>query len=465
MLGWEFPPHISGGLGTACEGLTSGLARQGVDVTFVVPELFGGEKADNAELVDSHGRRTDTRGQLLISDDTESEDILTSFPARGGQIAVKRVPAMLQPYFTAQSFREYVTELQHVAREASSRGAQVRSDLKAIGLEASDEADYTKGAAQPLQPAANRKPGAHYTWDMFGEVSRYTARLTSLFAAESFDVIHAHDWMTFPAGVALKQVSGKPLVVHTHSLEFDRSGAHVNQQIVDLERLGLEAADVIIAVSYYTRRIIHEHYKIPLEKISVVHNGVYPEPLRERYRAMKKWPSRVVLFLGRITFQKGPDYFVEAAAKVIPHVPDVIFVMAGTGDMRQRMIDRVNELGFSQHFFFPGFLKGQEVEEMFSLADVYVMPSVSEPFGLSALEAIKFETPVIISRQSGVSEVLSHALKADFWDVERLADLMINALLHEELRADLVAMAREEVRRLHWEASALRTIEVYRRLT
>jgi glycosyltransferase involved in cell wall biosynthesis len=172
----------------------------------------------------------------------------------------------------------------------------------------------------------------------------------------------------------------------------------------------------------------------------------------------------VVLFLGRITFQKGPDYFVEAAAKVIPHVPDVIFVMAGTGDMRQRMIDRVNELGLSQHFFFPGFLKGQEVEEMFSLADVYVMPSVSEPFGLSALEAIKFETPVIISRQSGVSEVLSHALKVDFWDTERLADLMINALQHEELRADLVAMAREEVRRLHWEASALRTIEVYRRL-
>jgi glycogen(starch) synthase len=464
MLGWEFPPHISGGLGTACEGLTSGLARHGVDVTFVVPELFGGEKASHVELIDSHGRKTDERGQLLISEDTESEDLLTSFPARGGKISVKRVPAMLQPYFTTQSFRDYVTELQELARQSSARGAQVRADLKAIGLEASGGFEEADEKPQSLQPAANRKPGAHYTWDMFGEVSRYTARLTSLFAADPFDVIHAHDWMTFPAGVALKQVSGKPLVVHTHSLEFDRSGSHVNQQIFEIERLGLEAADVVVAVSYYTRRIIHEQYKIPLEKVTVVHNGVYSEPLRARYRAIKKWPSRVVLFLGRITFQKGPDYFVEAAAKVIPHVPDVIFVMAGTGDMRQRMIDRVNELGLSQHFFFPGFLKGQEVEEMFSLADVYVMPSVSEPFGLSALEAIKFETPVIISRQSGVSEVLSHALKVDFWDTERLADLMINALQHEELRADLVAMAREEVRRLHWEASALRTIEVYRRL-
>lgn len=457
MLGWEFPPHISGGLGTACQGLTTGLAHHGVDVTFVVPELFGGERSELVHLVDSHGRVTDERGTLHISEFTEAEDDLLHFPARG-RVKRKGVPALLMPYFNPASFSEYVDSLQKMAAELSSRGAELRNQLEAIGIES------TAVDSNSLSPTAPRNPAQHYSWDMFGEVSRYAQRVSELFAGQQFDVIHCHDWMTFPAGVALKQITGKPLVLHVHSAEFDRSGAHVNQQIFDIERWGLHSADVVIAVSYYTRRILHEQYQVPLEKITVVHNGVYADTVRERYRKERQWPSRVVLFLGRITFQKGPDYFVEAAARVVPHVPDVLFVMAGTGDMRQRMIDRVHELGLQKHFYFPGFLKGQEVEEMFSLADVYVMPSVSEPFGISALEAIKFETPVIISRQSGVSEVLSHALKVDFWDIERLADLMVNALRYPELREDMISMARNEVRRLHWEASAIRTVEVYRRV-
>ncbi len=452
MLGWEFPPHISGGLGTACEGLTTGLARHGVDVTFVVPELFGGEKSDHVHLVDSHGRITDERGTLHISDETEEADDGLQFPAKG-RVRTKRVPAMLMPYLTPETFDDYVSKLKALAGELSTRGASLRAELDSVGIES--------GA---LSPTSARNPSVHYSWDMFGEVSRYAARISELFSGYSFDVIHCHDWMTFPAGVTLKKMTGRPLVLHVHSAEFDRSGAHVNDQIFGVERWGLENADVIIAVSYYTRRILNEQYGIPLEKIAVVHNGVYSDTVRERYRSDRRWPSRIVLFLGRITFQKGPDYFVEAAAKVVPIVPDVLFVMAGTGDMRQRMIDRVHELGLQDNFYFPGFLRGQEVEEMFSLADVYVMPSVSEPFGISALEAIKFETPVIISRQSGVSEVLSHALKVDFWDIERLADLMINALLHPELREDMISMARNEVRRLHWEASAIKTVEVYRRV-
>jgi len=235
----------------------------------------------------------------------------------------------------------------------------------------------------------------------------------------------------------------------------------VNPQIHQIERFGVRAASRVIAVSYYTRGIIHQQHGIPLEKICVVHNGVYGAETVQQYRTQKKWPGKIVLFLGRITFQKGPDYFVEAAARVIPHVPDVLFVMAGTGDLLPRIIDRVNQLGIGKHFSFPGFLRGPEVEEMFSIADLYVMPSVSEPFGITALEAIKFDTPVIISRQSGVSEVLTHALKFDFWDVERQADLMINALQHDELRADMVFMAREEMRRQHWDAAALKTRQVY----
>ena len=268
--------------------------------------------------------------------------------------------------------------------------------------------------------------------------------------------------MTYPAAVALAKATNKPLVLHVHSLEFDRSGTHQNKQIADIESWGLNNANAVIGVSYYTRALIHQQYGVPLEKIQVVHNGVYKGEVVKNYRIEQGWPSKVVLFLGRITFQKGPDYFVEAAAKVIPIVNDVLFVMAGSGDMLDRMVSRVRDLGISDHFHFPGFLRGPEVERMFSVADLYVMPSVSEPFGISALEAISYETPVIISRQSGVSEVLRHALKVDFWDVDRMADLIVNALLHEELRADMVAMAHEEVKRLRWDASALRTVDVYR---
>jgi len=297
---------------------------------------------------------------------------------------------------------------------------------------------------------------------MFAEVNRYAQAVAARIAGERFDVIHAHDWMTFPAALVMQEQRGCPLVVHVHSLEHDRSGAGADPRIEAIERLGLERAELVIAVSFYTRALIHQIHGIPLEKIHVVHNGVYPAKVTQPYRLARGWSGKIVLFLGRITFQKGPEYFVEAAAKVVPLVPDALFVMAGTGDMLPRMVDRVKQLGLTEHFYFPGFLRGQEVEQIFSLADVYVMPSVSEPFGIAALEAISFETPVIISRQSGVAEVLHHALKVDFWDTHRLADLLVNALLSPELRADMVALAREELRELRWGAAALKTIDLYR---
>ena len=415
MLGWEYPPHISGGLGTACEGLTLGLARQKLEITFIVPSLWGDETSPHMSLVGVTKQ--------------EEKSGSSSTQKYHGMVTSRVIKSSLKPYLTQTQYTEYLNKL--------SRMEGMFTSVRELSAQ-------------------------HYGADIFEEVERYAREVTELFAGHEFDLIHAHDWMTFPAAVALARVTGKPLVVHIHSLESDRSGHNRNPRIHYLEGLGICEADAVIAVSYYTRAQIHEQHKVSLEKIHVVHNGVYPREALQTYRRKRQWPEKLVLFLGRVTFQKGPEYFVEAAAKVLPHVKDVLFVMAGSGDLLNRMVSRVQELGIQDNFLFPGFLKGQEVEEMFSLADLYVMPSVSEPFGISALEAINFDTPVIISRQSGVSEVLSHALKVDFWDIDKMADLIINALIYPELRHDMVGMAREEVKRIHWDASALKTIEVYR---
>ena len=432
MLGWEYPPHISGGLGTACEGLTKALSRHDIDLTFVVPHLFGGERASHMRLLDGQGEENG----VVRSSGSESP----SDSAKRPRTRTVKVPSFLAPYLTPDSYRQWIQELRE--RKANKT------------LEQLDEL----GLPRPKGDGAFDR----YSGDIFAEVERFAGDILDLFSHGDFDVIHAHDWLTFPAAVALAGITKKPLVVHVHSLEYDRSGQAVNERINAIERWGMEAATQVVAVSYYTRSIINRFHNVPLEKISVVHNGVYPSSTVQRYRRERELHSKIVLFLGRITFQKGPDYLVEAAAKVVPHAPDVLFVIAGSGDMVPQLKRRIAALGLEKHFYFPGFLKGPEVEQMFSLADVYVMPSVSEPFGISALEAINYDTPVIISRQSGVSEVLGHALKVDFWDIDKLADLIINALIHEELRADMVSMAREELKRLHWGASAVKTLEVYR---
>ncbi len=438
MLGWEYPPHISGGLGTACEGLTRALARHQVDIRFVVPHLHGDENVSHMTLLDP----------VPMSAVQISENVTNLIKRTDASVSTERIDAFLMPYWTEEVFEQklktYVTAKERIEKSSS---CNTRTEF------------HTSSERNQVTFASD-----NYGNNIFSEVKRFTSNVISSVSADtSFDLIHAHDWMTYPAGVALAEMTGKPLVVHVHSLEYDRSGSTTNPEIDRIERMGVARATKVIAVSHYTKSILEREHGTPSEKIAVVHNGVYARKVKESYRK-SDWPSKTVLFLGRVTFQKGPDYFVEAAAKVIPHVPDVVFVMAGSGDMLERMIARVKELGISENFQFPGFVRGAELERLLSLADLYVMPSVSEPFGISALEAISFETPAIISRQSGVSEVLDHALKVDFWDTDRLADLIINGLIHEELRADMIVMAQEEVKRLRWEASAARTKSVYSQL-
>jgi glycosyltransferase involved in cell wall biosynthesis len=277
------------------------------------------------------------------------------------------------------------------------------------------------------------------------------------------DIIHTHDWLTMLAGLAAKRVSGQPLVVHVHALEFDRSGEVVNRAVYEIERLGMEQADRIVAVSQLTKQTIISRYGIDAKKVEVVYNAVANRPRRASGSRVAR-RDKVVLFLGRITFQKGPEYFVEAAARILKHRDDVRFVMAGNGDMAPRVIRRVAELKIGKRFHFTGFLTGSAVDRMYEESDVYVMPSVSEPFGIAPLEAMRFDVPVIISKQSGVAEVLRHALKVDFWDVDDLADKINSLLDHRPLHRELVRQGARELETLKWSRAVERLGDVYREL-
>ncbi|MBE0652176.1 MAG: glycosyltransferase family 4 protein, partial [Bacteroidales bacterium] len=271
----------------------------------------------------------------------------------------------------------------------------------------------------------------------------------------------AHDWLTYPAGIAAKRVSGKPLVIHVHATDFDRSGGSVNPGVYEIEKKGMNLADKIIAVSNLTRNTIINNYGIDPDKVVTVHNAVTPVPEMDKNILKKPYEDKIVTFLGRVTLQKGPEYFIEAAYKVLQKMSNVRFVMAGSGELLNRMITRVASLKIADRFFFTGFLKGDDVYKMFSLSDVYVMPSVSEPFGISPLEAMQSNVPTIISYQSGVSEILTHALKVDFWDVDAMADAIYALLNYPVLSEMFKEFGKEEVENLRWENSALKVNVVY----
>ena len=295
------------------------------------------------------------------------------------------------------------------------------------------------------------------------EVARY-AMVAAQVARElegQFDVIHAHDWLTYYAGIAAKRVSGKPLVVHMHATEFDRSGENINTVVYNIERTGMSAADRVMAVSNLTRNIVIEKYGIDPDRVVTVHNGVRFKA-HEGPEEVRGVEDKIVTFLGRITYQKGPDYFVEAAAKVLKRIPNVRFVMAGSGDMLNHVVRRVAKLGISDRFHFTGFLRGDEVRRMFELSDVYIMPSVSEPFGISPLEAMKSNVPVIISKQSGVAEVLTHAVKVDYWDVDAMADAIYSLVTYPALHNMFITKGQEEVTTLKWDNAARNVLDVYR---
>ena len=428
MLGWEFPPFISGGLGTACYGLTRAMSKLGLEVTFVLPRSVS---------MDTHS----THVQMRTPADIDYAQLnWEKYGQELKNVKFRTIDSPLRPYASAESYRRQIEEL--------IRAKQRRCNATGSGGELSVDGFN------------------HYCGDMYAEVHRYAAAAVKLAMQEDFDVIHAHDWMTFPAGIAVAAVTGKPLVVHIHSTEFDRSGEHVNQMIYDIERAGVHAADKVIAVSFLTRNIIISRYGVTGDKVEVVYNGIERNGNGFNFGKIDiKKEEKIVLFLGRITMQKGPEYFLGAAKKVLEVMDNVKFVMAGSGDMMRKSIELAAQLGIGSKVLFTGFLRGEDVRKVYEMADLYVMPSVSEPFGLAPLEALNHDIPVLISRQSGVSEVLTHVLKADFWDVNEIANKIVAVLKYPPLQMALKEHGNFEVRKLKWEDAAERCRQLYNQLT
>jgi glycogen(starch) synthase len=422
MLGWEFPPFISGGLGTACYGLTRAMDQLGAKVTFVLPKMVDSQYATHVRLL-SPGLCRRGSGSVSRSYDLKN-------------VTFKTIPSQLQPYATPETYQKRVEQSLQLKHQTAGQA------IAGVDLNG----------------------GNDYSGDMYDEIYRYAAMAVDLAAEEQFDVVHAHDWMTYPAGVAVAATYGRPLVVHVHSTEFDRSGEHVNQTVYDIEREGMERADKVVTVSHFTRSIVIGRYGISPDKVEVVYNGVERNGKWSPSQMTIKQGEKVVLFLGRITMQKGPEYFLQAAKKVLDVMDNVKFVMAGSGDMMYRSIEMAAQMGIGHKVLFTGFLRGNDVRRVFQMADLYVMPSVSEPFGIAPLEALDNDVPVIISKQSGVSEVLKHALKVDFWDVNEMANKIAAVLRYPPLQMTLRSHGNFEVRRLRWKDAAQHCLSIYERL-
>jgi len=536
MLGWEFPPFITGGLGTACAGLTKSLVNAGTEVTFVLPKSVGPDSASHVRLVTPRG----------ITEPLQKTVAAPSASAALSAIAVPSAPkpqaitpsASFASEAAASTARSGFMRIGSTSISGSAWRSEFQTRLEAFqqtrflevpmiapavyantNAESTFESETTSGAftmedrqivagaptlkemlewadfsgwnpdrvrvlaesgafpgldpveiaIQTALPEAGSSKSrmqdsaaeaADYSGDLLGAAARYARFCVDALGGIEFDVIHAHDWLTYPAGMALQKLTGKPLVVHVHSTEFDRSGETPNQQVYSIERRGMHAATRVISVSMLTKNVCVRRYHVPASKIDVVYNGVELRPEDVGTQPIHS-KDKIVLYFGRITMQKGPEYFIRAAKRVLEYMDNVKFVVAGNGDQAQRMIEMAATLGIGHKVLFTGFLRGRDISRVFSMADLYVMPSVSEPFGIAPLEAMSHNVPVLISKTSGVSEVLVHALKADFWDIDDMADKIIAVLRHPILSDTLKERGSFEVRGISWDGTATKCVQTY----
>ena len=474
MLGWEFPPFISGGLGTACYGLTKALDRRDVDVTFVLPKHVQSSFASHVNLISPGSApghpslpppeavlvtreaqattRTMVAGEMLEQITKQLKHVTTlGLPMTAPEpYSSSLPPALLRLALESAELRRVLKLPDHI--DAATRTVLLSE------LAVQDAVPESGGrGAEPLHSRSS-----DYGGDLIAESERYARFCVAAARDQQFDVIHAHDWLTYPAGLAVARMTGKPLVVHVHSTEFDRSGEHVNQPIYNIERRGMHGAVRVIAVSMLTRNLCVNRYGVNPDKIDVVYNGVELDPKGAGIEPIKQ-SEKVVLYFGRITMQKGPEYFIAAAKRVLDVMDGVKFVVAGNGDQAQRMIEMAAAMGIGNKVLFTGFLRGKDIQKVFSIADLYVMPSVSEPFGIAPLEAMGNRVPVIISRTSGVGEILTNVLKCDFWDVDDMANKIVAVLRHPPLQRTLRDSGYFEVRGITWDGAAAKVDAVYER--
>ena len=405
MFGWEFPPHILGGLGTASYGLTKGMSLQNdMEITFVLPKPWGDED-------DSFLRIIGANQVPVVWKDVDYQYVMSR---------VKNA----DDYF---HFRN-----------------NIRYNFSRIGTDDLGCINFS----------------GRYPENILEEISNYEAVASVVAHSLDFDVIHSHDWLTYPAGIFAKNISGKPLVIHVHATDYDRSRGQVNPDVYNIEKAGMDKADHIITVSNLTRQTVIEKYHQHPDKVTTVHNAVEPLDFVSELKKTKR-DDKIVTFLGRITMQKGPEYFVEVAAMVLKKTKGVRFVMAGSGDMMNEMIRLAAQRGIADRFHFTGFLKGRDVYEMLAESDVYMMPSVSEPFGISPLEAMQCGTPSIISKQSGCAEILENAIKTDYWDINTMADYIHAIVKYPAMYNSLKKNGLEEIENIKWEYAGLKVREIY----
>lgn len=413
MFGWEFPPHILGGLGTASYGLTRGMAMQpDMDITFVIPKPWGDEDQSFLKIIGA-----------------------CNTPVAWRDVPMEYVSERLSKYMTPQDYFDL--------------RSNIYADFNYIGTNDLGCIEFS----------------GRYPDNLIQEINNYSIVAGVIARTYNFDIIHSHDWLTYPAGIHAKKILGKPLVVHVHATDFDRSRGNVNPEVYKIEKDGMDNADHIICVSNLTRNTVITKYHQDPAKVSTVHNAVEPlSPEIEAIKPERGLKDKVVTFLGRITMQKGPEYFVEAAQRVLERTKNVRFVMAGSGDMMERMIYLAAEKGISDHFHFTGFLKGKQVYEMLKRSDVYIMPSVSEPFGISPLEAMQCSIPTIISKQSGCAEILDKAIKLDYWDVEGMADAIYSICTYPSMSEFLSTEGKKEVDDIKWEYAGQKVRNIYNNL-
>jgi len=483
MLGWEFPPFIAGGLGTACAGLTKSMVAQGHEITFVFPQpIPPGHKShvrligprvlkERIEQVRAAGSEIEIQTKIRSTTTSKSHTITSN--TTPGSVEREIIEEPISPYPSSYPGVDAGDVLRRVVehiREGTSEESvietistsQTTSVLR--GLQSSDASELADAMQEALDSLGELGTGSKgYSGDLFADADRYARLACALSMHEKFDVIHAHDWLTYPAGMAVRALTGKPLVCHIHATEFDRSGENINQAVYDLERMGMHAADRVIAVSRLTKAIVHTKYGVPDEKIDVVYNGVEQDQAQPDLGTAIEKDEKIVLFLGRITMQKGPEFFIQAAKRVLEVHDKVKFVVAGSGDMAVRMIEDAAANGIGHKVLFTGFLRGRDVDKVYAMADCFVMPSVSEPFGIAPLEAMRNDTPVIVSKQSGVAEVLTHALKVDFWDVDEMANKIVAVLKYPPLSKTLTEHGRFELRGLNWDGASEKCVKTYAR--
>ena len=395
MFGWEFPPFNSGGLGTACYGITKALSEKGIEINFVLPKNY-----------------------------KINEDFLNVISTKLPKIKIKEIDSLLVSYITSENYRRRFLELTE------------------------DNIEY------------------NYCDDLIEEVYRYSKIAAEIAAEIDHDIIHVHDWMTFPAGIEAQKISRKPFIAHVHSTEYDRSGGHgLNPYVYQIEKNGINYADNIIAVSNLTKNKIKNGYNENSKRIEVVHNAINVNDFASGEDHSHNFKNyKIVLFLGRLTLHKGPDYFLNAAKKVLEKNDEVLFIISGSGDMDHQIIEQAANLGISDKVLFTGFLRGERLKQIYKMADLYVMPSVSEPFGITSLESLASGTPVMISKQSGASEILNHCLKVDFWDTDEMANKILAVVNNEELKTCLSDNGQNEVSNFKWSNVADKIINIYNKL-